>query len=103
VRPGEVAVTVRTPSDYGLASCTARELSGGDARHNAAALKAVFHGDDRGPHRDCLQLGASLALEVSGRVRSPREGIAAAAAAIDGGAARRLLEAVVEFSARSAP
>jgi len=102
VRPGQVSVGERTPGDYGLASCTAQQLSGGDARHNAAALRAVFHGEDRGPHRDCLLLGTALALEVAGLARSPREGIAQAAAAIDSGAARRLLAAVVEFSGGSA-
>jgi len=94
VRPGAVRMSVRAASDYGLPQCSAADLAGGDAAHNARALKAVLHGEDRGAHRDCLLLGTALALEVAGEVREPREGVARAAAAIESGAARRLLEAL---------
>ncbi|HTV80220.1 MAG TPA: anthranilate phosphoribosyltransferase [Steroidobacteraceae bacterium] len=99
VRPGKVIEEVRDPVDAGLASCRNDDLAGGDARHNARALRAVLGGEDRGAHRDCLLLGAALALEVAGRSRSAREGIEAAAAAIDSGAARRTLDAVAGFAA----
>jgi anthranilate phosphoribosyltransferase len=92
VRAGRVAVGERRPADYGLAPCGALALAGGDAAHNARALEAVLKGADRGAHRDCLLLGAALALEVAGVVAEPRAGIERAAAAIDGGAAAALLE-----------
>jgi len=94
VRPGRVEVSERDPSDYGLRTCRPADLAGGDPQCNARALRAVLQGEDRGAHRDCLLLGTALALEVAGEVREPREGIARAAAAIDSGAARRLLEAL---------
>jgi anthranilate phosphoribosyltransferase len=94
VRPGRVEVDVRAPADYGLRPCKPADLAGGDAQHNARALSAVLRGEDRGAHRDCLLLGAALALEVAGVTADPRAGIARAAAAIDEGAARRLLEAL---------
>jgi len=94
VRPGRVEMQVRTPADYGLAPCRAGDLAGGDAAHNARALAAVLYGEDRGAHRDCLLLGTALALELAGETRAHREGLARAAAAIDSGAARRLLEAL---------
>jgi anthranilate phosphoribosyltransferase len=94
VRDGRVEVARRTPSDYGLAACAPAALKGGDAEYNARSLRAVLHGEDRGAHRDCLLLGAALALEVAGVAREPREGIARAAAAIDSGAARRVLAAL---------
>ena len=94
VRPGHVEVAVRGAEDYGFAPCTAAHLAGGDAQHNAGALKAVLEGEDQGPHRHCLLLGASLALEVAGRVSNPREGVECAAQAIDSGAARRVVEAI---------
>jgi len=94
VRPGRVETQVRAPSEYGLALCSAGDLAGGDAGHNARALEAVLYGEDRGAHRDCLLLGTALALELAGEARAPREGLARAAAAIDSGAARRLLEAL---------
>jgi anthranilate phosphoribosyltransferase len=94
VRPGGVEVGVRSPADYGLRPCSTAELAGGDAQHNARALSAVLCGEDRGAHRDCLLLGTALALEVAGVTAHPRAGVARAAAAIDSGAARRLLEAL---------
>ena len=94
VRPGRVEVRVRDPAEYGLAPCRASDLAGGDAAHNARALKAVLYGEDRGAHRDCLLLGTALALELAGEAPLPREGIARAAAAITSGAARRLLDAL---------
>jgi anthranilate phosphoribosyltransferase len=103
VRPGHVDVQVRLPDEYGIAGCTAADLAGADARHNAGALRAVLYGEDRGPHRDCLLLGAALALEVAGQARSPREAVDRAASAIDSGAARRVLEALAAFSNSGEP
>lgn len=102
VRPGRVGVETRRAEDYGFASCTATHLAGGDAPHNAAALRAVLEGRDDGPHRHCLLLGAALALEVAGEVRDSHEGIERAAHAIDSGAARKVLEAVADVGARAA-
>lgn len=98
VHPGRVDVQVRLPQEYGLAVCTAANLAGGDAQHNARALEAVLRGEDRGPHRDCLLLGVALALEVAGKARSPREGVEQANSAIDSGAARCVLETLTTFS-----
>jgi anthranilate phosphoribosyltransferase len=97
VRPGEVRESVREASAYGLPSCAPAQLAGGDAAHNALALTLVLRGEDRGAHRDCLLLGAALALEVAGLARAPREAVAQAMAAIDSGAAHDLLESLVRF------
>lgn len=101
VRPGNVAVETRSARDYGFATCTAAHLAGGDARHNANALRAVLEGHDQGPHRHCLLMGASLALEVVGKAGGPREGAAMAAQAIDSGAGLRVLEAIARVGARA--
>lgn len=97
VRPGNVSVEVRNPADYGFNPCGASDLAGGDARHNARALRAVLTGEDRGAHRDCLLLGAALALEVAGVVKDLREGATRAAHAIDSGAAAKVLDALAAF------
>jgi anthranilate phosphoribosyltransferase len=94
VRPGQVSHSERSPEDYGLSRCTPADLAGGDARHNAAAIRAVLSGAQRGAHRDCLLLGAALALEVADEVSGPRAGIERAAHAIDSGAAAKLLAAL---------
>lgn len=98
VRSGRWSEEVRSAADYGLPACSAEDLRGGDAAHNAAALAAVFAGRDRGAHRDALLMGTSLALEVSGLASDPRDGVARAAAAIDSGRASGLLESMAAFS-----
>ncbi len=99
VRPGRVAHTQREPRALGLARCAAAELAGGDAAHNAAGLRAVFDGRDRGAHRDAVLLNAALALEVCGAVPDTAAGLEAAAGALDGGAATRLLGKLAAFGA----
>ncbi len=99
VRPGRVSSAERSPGDYGLPVCRPEALAGGDAAHNAAALRAVLRGEDRGAHRDALLLGASLALEIAGIAATPREGVALAAAAIDDGRAASTLDRLAAFGA----
>jgi anthranilate phosphoribosyltransferase len=99
VRGGQVTQTRRSPADYGLACCRAEDLAGGDAPYNAARLRAVLLGEDRGAHADALALGAALVLELMGLVDSPRAGLARARAAIDDGAAAALLQRLQAFGA----
>jgi anthranilate phosphoribosyltransferase len=97
VSPGRVERTERDPHDFGLERCTPQSLAGGDAAHNATAMRAVFAGEDRGPHRDALVLNAALALEVTGTVPDAAAAIRAAGDAIDRGDALRLLERLAQF------
>lgn len=101
VRPGSVRVETRNPAEFGFRPCIARDLAGGDAAHNARALRAVLVGEDRGAHRDCLLLGAALALECAGLAGDLREGAAVAARAIDTGAAAQLLRSLATFGANA--
>jgi len=99
VTPGQVLTSTRTAADFGLPTCAPADLRGGDAAYNAAALRAVFEGRDRGPHRDALVMSAALALEVMGQCTDPRAGAAHAQVAIDGGAAADLLRRLAAFGA----
>lgn len=99
VRPGQVTVEARVPEDFGLGRCEASELVGGDPAHNADVIREVFENGARSPYRDCLILGAALALEVTGEEKAPVDAVARAAAAIDGGAAGRMLGSLAAFSA----
>lgn len=85
------------PSDLGLSKAPPNALKGGDAQENAAIIERVLAGD-RGPARDVVLLNAGAGLFVAGAVSSVEEGIARAADAIDGGAARRTLERLVAIS-----
>jgi anthranilate phosphoribosyltransferase len=80
-------------AEYGLVEASTGELAGGTAAENAAAIEAVLDGADRGHRRDAILLNAGVALHLAGRP-SVGEGIEAAGAAIDDGAASRLLGAL---------
>ncbi len=97
VRPGRVSREQRDPLDLGVPRCGTADLAGGNPAENAAALREVFEGRDRGAHRDALALNAALALEVTGNVATCVEGVAAAHAAIDRGDAARLVARLAEF------
>ncbi len=99
VRPGQVSAETRTPEDFGLARCTVDALIGGDPAHNASAIREVLANGARNPYRDCLLLGAALALELTGETTVAAEAVARAADAIDSGAARRVLDSLAGFSA----
>lgn len=101
VRPGRVTHTMRDAAAFGIKSCAAAELAGGDAQRNADALRAVFEGEDHGAHRDSLLLGTALVLELVGKVAEPRAGVTLAAQAIDSGRARELLARLAGFGGRS--
>ena len=93
--------TVRTffvhPTEFGLPKASIDDLRGGDAAENAAIIRRVLDGE-RGPARDVVVLNAGAALFVAGRARSVGDGVAAAGRAIDDGAARITLEAMVASS-----
>jgi len=97
VRDGTVTQSRRSAADYGLPSCTPESLRGGDSAHNARALRDVFSGRDRGPHRDALVMGTALVLELTGRSDAPAPAARLAEAAIDDGRAQRLLQALAAF------
>jgi anthranilate phosphoribosyltransferase len=103
VRPGTVRREQRSPADFGLATCDSAALAGGDAAYNAAELRGVLTGRDRGAHRDALVMSAALALEVMGVEAAPRAAAARAAAAIDNGTASALLDKLAAFAAAVSP
>ncbi len=100
--PGRVTRTVRDPADYGLARCGVEALKGGDAVDNARRLEAALRGEDAPAHRDALVLGAALALEVTGEATDAPAAIERAQAAIEDGAAARLLARLAELGREAA-
>jgi anthranilate phosphoribosyltransferase len=87
------------PEDAGLPRARAEDLRGGDAAHNAEAVRAVLAGV-RGPYRDAVLLAAAGALVVAGRARDLVEGAALAAEAVDSGRAAATLERLVRITGR---
>ncbi|MGH3009768.1 MAG: anthranilate phosphoribosyltransferase [Gaiellaceae bacterium] len=85
------------PLELGIERCAPDELRGGDPATNAAALRAVFAGEDGG-HRSAVILNAAGGIAAAGHAADLREGIAQARKAIDSGAALSRLDELVEFS-----
>ena len=96
-RDGAVHTFFIHPSDFGIRKASLTELLGGDAAENAAIVRRVLEGEAGAP-RDAVVLNAGAALFVADRVASVREGITIAASAIDSGAARATLDAMVRAS-----
>ena len=61
IRGSEVSFRTITPADFGLTSAPIETLAGGDARHNAAILTAIFAGE-KGPRRDVVVINAAAVL-----------------------------------------
>ena len=75
----------------GLPHAPIEAIRGDDAKHNAAALKALLMGTP-GPYRDAVLLNAAGALTVAGRGSDWTERAAMAGEALDSGAAMGLLD-----------
>jgi len=96
-RDGAVNTFYLHPADVGLSKASPEGLRGGDAADNARTARAVLAGED-GAARDIVLLNAGASLLIAGAVPSVRDGIAAAARAIDSGAARDRLERLTTLS-----
>jgi len=94
---GEIRTFEVTPEEAGLKRARPADLVGGDAAHNAAALRALLEGE-HGAYRDIAALNAAAALIVAGRARTLRDGVALATKSIDEGHARQALERLVAVS-----
>ena len=96
-RDGAVSTFYVHPADFGIPKAERRDLQGGDAAANAAILREVF-GGLKGPCRDVVLLNAGASLFVGGKAGSVRDGIERAAQAIDSGAVRATLDAMIAAS-----
>jgi anthranilate phosphoribosyltransferase len=91
LRDGKIQRYTVSPQDAGLEKAPLETLKGGDAKENAAILKAIFSGE-RGPKRDAVLLNSAAALVVSGKASDLRDGVRLAAKSLDEGSALAVLE-----------
>jgi anthranilate phosphoribosyltransferase len=75
----------------GLSHAPVEAIRGGDAAHNAAALRALLIGAP-GPYRDAVLLNSAAALLIASEVADWRAGVEEAGEAIDKGLAKALLD-----------
>jgi anthranilate phosphoribosyltransferase len=101
LRDGTVSTFEVTPEQAGLPRARGDDLRGGDATTNADALRALLDGV-RGPYRDIVVLNSAAALIVAGQAEDLAAGAARAVDAIDSGAARDALRALVAITNEAA-
>jgi anthranilate phosphoribosyltransferase len=85
------------PAAYGLAHTKRDEVAGGTAATNAAKIRSVLGGQEKGAGRDIVVLNAAAALVVAGVAPTLEDGIARAQEAIDSGKATAKLQAMAAF------
>ncbi|MCI5778314.1 MAG: anthranilate phosphoribosyltransferase [Lentisphaeria bacterium] len=74
------------------------DIAGGTAQENAAILKSVLSGQDRGAARSIVLLNAAAAIRVAGLAGDLREAVLLAALSIDSGAAMNKLDQLIAES-----
>lgn len=80
-----------------LSANPADATRGGDAEHNATALRALLKGET-GPYRDSVLLNAGAALMIAAKARDVTHGIMMAADAIDSGRACDVINVLISIS-----
>jgi len=96
-REGSVRSYEVEPEQFGMKRGTLQELAGGDARENAAIIRAVL-GGEKSARRDVVLLNAAAALVAAGRANHIAEAVSLAAKSIDSGRAAGKLEGLVRFT-----
>ena len=94
---GNVETWTFRPDDTGLGRWSVDDLRGGDREANAATMRRLLNGEG-GPIRDAVLLNTAGVLLAAGAAGTISDGIQQAAQAIDSGAARQRLDALVELS-----
>jgi anthranilate phosphoribosyltransferase len=97
LKDGKISSFTLTPEEAGLERSSLDQLKGGDAEHNADALRHVLAGKPSA-FRDAAVMTAAAALVVAGRVPGLKQGVAVAQKAIDTGAAEAALTTLIKVS-----
>ncbi len=92
LRDGAVETREVSPEDLGVGTAAVEGLAGGEPHENAELIMRVLRGQERGGARTASVLNAAAAIYVADRAGSLAEGVRAAQASIDSGAALGALE-----------
>ncbi len=92
---GTVTTFEISPEEAGITLSAPEFLKGGDAKHNARALRGVLDGE-RCAYRDIVLMNAGGALVVAGKADNIASGVEMAAELIDCGAAAERLKKLVK-------
>ena len=98
---GRIATFEVTPEQAGLSRADPEDLKGADAETNARAMREMLAGEP-GPFRDIVLYNAAAALIVAGKTEGLDAGVAVAAEAVDSGAAKGVLDRLIDITNREA-
>jgi anthranilate phosphoribosyltransferase len=90
------------PVDFGLPVYAPEKLLGGTPKDNAGALRILLDGQ-KGAYRDIVLANTSAVLNIHGKVKNLKDGVAMAAQAIDSHLARQTLKDYIIFSREAIP
>ncbi len=97
LKNGRIETFEVVPEDANLPRGQPRDLKGGDAETNAAALRALLEGAPSA-FRDAAIFNAAAALIVAEKADTLADGAAMAAAAIDSGGAKAVLHKLIDVT-----
>lgn len=97
LKNGEVRSFEITPEDAGIARGDLADLKGGDAEHNANAIRDLL-GGAKSTYRDTVLMTVASALVVADKAADLKAGVEMSAEAIDSGKASAALDKLVEVS-----
>jgi anthranilate phosphoribosyltransferase len=95
---GDVRDRVVDPAELGIEPSDPSFLTGGSPEENAAEIRRILAGEERGPKRDAVLLNAAGGIAAAGHARDLREGLEAARTTLDAGTAAARLEELAAFS-----
>ena len=101
LKNGDITEYEIHPEDFGMVMASNRALKVETAEDSRAMLMGVLN-NQAGPAKDIVVLNAGVALYAANVSNSMQDGIRAARAAIESGAAKAKLEALVALSKRLA-
>lgn len=101
LKDGEIREYEIHPEDFGMVMASNRSLKVETAEDSRAMLLGVLN-NQAGPAKDIVILNAGVALYAANVAKTMEAGIALARAAIESGAAKAKLDALVALSARLA-
>jgi len=95
---GNITSVELDPADFGISGDSIDELKSGDAITNAAIIRDVLTGKDKGPRKDIVILNAAAAIIVGDLAEDFKQAIEMADNSVSGGKALACLEKLIEVS-----
>jgi anthranilate phosphoribosyltransferase len=97
VAAGRTVEWFTDPEELGVETVPGNGIAGGSPDENAAVVRSVLEGA-AGPARDIVAVNAGAAILVGGAAGDLLDGVGKAREAIDSGAARTLLDRLIEIT-----